>query len=53
MKLEFFSDVVVELQGTPAAPVLVYRVTERPTVREARIEETTRSRRTTSRTRSS
>ena len=38
MKLGFFSDVVVELQGTPAAPVLVYRVTERPTVREARIE---------------
>jgi outer membrane protein insertion porin family len=38
MKLGFFSDVTVEVQGTPAAPVLVYRVTERPTVREARIE---------------
>ncbi|ABS25328.1 surface antigen (D15) [Anaeromyxobacter sp. Fw109-5] len=38
MKLGFFSDVVVELQGTPDAPVLVYRVTERPTVRETRIE---------------
>jgi outer membrane protein insertion porin family len=38
MKLGFFSDVVVEVQGAPAAPVLVYRVSERPTVREARIE---------------
>jgi outer membrane protein insertion porin family len=38
MKLGFFSDVVVELQGSPGAPVLVYRVTERPTVHEARIE---------------
>ena len=38
MKLGFFSDVVIEVQGTSSAPVLVYRVTERPTVREARIE---------------
>ncbi|HVI95411.1 MAG TPA: outer membrane protein assembly factor BamA, partial [Anaeromyxobacter sp.] len=38
MKLGFFSDVVVELEGPPEAPTLVYRVTERPTVREARIE---------------
>ncbi|WP_242346171.1 outer membrane protein assembly factor BamA [Anaeromyxobacter terrae] len=38
MKLGFFSDVVVEVQGTLEAPVLLYRVTERPTVREARIE---------------
>ncbi|HSD22428.1 MAG TPA: outer membrane protein assembly factor BamA, partial [Anaeromyxobacter sp.] len=38
MKLGFFSDVVVEVQGTSSAPVLVYRITERPTVREARIE---------------
>ncbi len=37
MKLGFFSDVVVELEGDPAAPVLVYRVTERPAVREVRI----------------
>jgi len=37
MKLGFFSDVVVEVQQTPPGPVLVYRVTERPTVREARI----------------
>jgi outer membrane protein insertion porin family len=37
MKLGYFSDVVVEVEGDPAAPVLVYRVTERPTVREARI----------------
>jgi outer membrane protein insertion porin family len=37
MKLGFFSDVVVEVEGTPQRPVLVYRVTERPTVREATI----------------
>jgi outer membrane protein insertion porin family len=37
MKLGHFSDVVVELEGDPEAPVLVYRVVERPTVREARI----------------
>jgi outer membrane protein insertion porin family len=37
MKLGFFSDVVVEVQGPPDAPVLIYRVTERPSVREARV----------------
>jgi len=37
MKLGFFSDVIVEVEGDPEAPVLVYRVVERPTVREARI----------------
>jgi outer membrane protein insertion porin family len=37
MKLGFFSDVVVEVQGDEDAPVLVYRVVERPTIREARI----------------
>ncbi len=36
MKLGFFSDVVVEAEGDPASPVLVYRVTERPSVREVR-----------------
>ncbi|HEX9053108.1 MAG TPA: outer membrane protein assembly factor BamA [Anaeromyxobacter sp.] len=38
MKLGFFSDVVVEAEGDPASPVLVYRVTERPSVREVRLE---------------
>jgi outer membrane protein insertion porin family len=38
MKLGFFSDVVVEVEGPPDAPTLVYRVTERPTVREVRTE---------------
>jgi outer membrane protein insertion porin family len=37
MKLGFFSDVVVEAEGPEEAPTLVFRVTERPTVREARI----------------
>jgi outer membrane protein insertion porin family len=37
MKLGFFSDVVVEVEGTDDAPVLVYRVTELPTVHEARV----------------
>ncbi len=37
MKLGFFSDVVVEVEGPPAAPVLVYRVTERPNVREVKL----------------
>jgi outer membrane protein insertion porin family len=37
MKLGFFSDVVVEQEGDPQRPVLVYRVVERPTVREATI----------------
>jgi outer membrane protein insertion porin family len=38
MKLGYFSDVVVELEGDEDAPILVYRVVERPTVRETRIE---------------
>jgi outer membrane protein insertion porin family len=37
MKLGFFADVVVEQEGDPQRPVLVYRVVERPTVREATI----------------
>ena len=37
MKLGFFSDVVVEVEGDEQHPVLVYRVTERATVREATI----------------
>jgi outer membrane protein insertion porin family len=37
MKLGFFSDVVVEVEGDAASPVLVYRVTERPIVKEATI----------------
>ncbi len=37
MKLNLFSDVVVEAQGPESAPVLVYRVTERPTVKETKI----------------
>jgi outer membrane protein insertion porin family len=36
MKLGFFSDVVVEREGPPNAPVLVYRVVERPAIREWR-----------------
>jgi outer membrane protein insertion porin family len=40
MKLGFFDDVVVEAEGPPSAPVLVYRVVERPSVREARITGT-------------
>ena len=38
MKLGFFSDVVVESRGDPKAPTLVYRVVERPSVQEARVE---------------
>lgn len=37
MKLGFFSDVVVEVEGTADRPVLVFKVTERPTVKEATI----------------
>lgn len=37
MKLGFFEDVVVELAGPPERPVLVYRVVERRTVKEATI----------------
>src|SRR6266545_5773692 len=36
MKLGFFSDVTVEREGSRDAPVLVYRVVERPAVREWR-----------------
>jgi outer membrane protein insertion porin family len=38
MKLGYFTDVVVEVEGDVAKPVLVYRVAERPTVREVKIE---------------
>jgi outer membrane protein insertion porin family len=37
MKLGFFDDVVVELEGPLEAPVLLYRVVERPTVKEATV----------------
>ena len=37
MKLGIFSDVVIEIEGSRDAPVLVVRVAERPTVRESRI----------------
>ena len=37
MKLGFFDDVVVELEGPLEAPVVVFRVTERPVVKEATI----------------
>ncbi len=37
MKLGFFSDVIVEAEGTEDAPVVVYRVVERPTVRDTKI----------------
>ena len=37
MKLGFFSDVVVEERGDPQHPTVVFRVTERPAVRETRI----------------
>jgi len=37
MKLGFFDDVVVELAGTAAAPILIYRVSERRFVKEATI----------------
>ena len=38
MKLGLFSDVIVERQGKPDAPVVVFRVVERPALREWRIE---------------
>src|SRR5512138_2470269 len=38
MKLGFFSDVVVEERGDPEEPTLVFRVSERPAVRETKIE---------------
>jgi outer membrane protein insertion porin family len=37
MKLPAISDVVVEVEGSPSAPVLVYRVTERPIVHEVKV----------------
>jgi outer membrane protein insertion porin family len=37
MKLPAVSDVAVEVEGSPSAPVVVYRITERPTVRDVRI----------------
>jgi outer membrane protein insertion porin family len=38
MRLGFFSDVVVEARGDEAKPTLVFRVAERPAVRQVRIE---------------
>ncbi|HZZ86642.1 MAG TPA: outer membrane protein assembly factor BamA [Anaeromyxobacteraceae bacterium] len=38
MKLGFFSDVQVEEQGAPERPVLVFRVTEKPALREIKVE---------------
>ncbi len=38
MKLGFFADVTVEREGSGDAPVLVYRVVERPAVREWRAQ---------------
>jgi outer membrane protein insertion porin family len=38
MKLGLFSDVEVTREGTRDAPVVVYRVTERPALREWRVE---------------
>jgi outer membrane protein insertion porin family len=38
MKLGFFSDVVVQMEGSAQAPVLVYKVKEKPAVRETRLE---------------
>jgi outer membrane protein insertion porin family len=38
MKLGTFADVTVEMEGSPTNPVVIFRVTERPTVREVKIE---------------
>ncbi|HET7755142.1 MAG TPA: outer membrane protein assembly factor BamA, partial [Anaeromyxobacteraceae bacterium] len=38
MRLGFFSDVVIEERGDPARPTLVFRVVERPAVRQVRVE---------------
>src|SRR6266508_2538893 len=38
MKLGFFSDVLVEERGDAEKPALVFRVAERPAVRETKIE---------------
>lgn len=37
MKLGFFSDVVVESRGDPRKPTIVFRVKEKPAVREAKV----------------
>lgn len=37
MKLGFFADVVVEARGPPDRPTLVFHVTERPAVKEAKV----------------
>ena len=37
MKLPAVADVAVELDGTAAGPIIVYRITERPVVREVRL----------------
>jgi outer membrane protein insertion porin family len=38
MKLGLFSDVIVEREGKPDAPVVVFRVVERPALHEWRVE---------------
>jgi outer membrane protein insertion porin family len=38
MKLGSLADVIVELEGSPANPVVVFRIRERPTVHEVKIE---------------
>ena len=38
MRLGFFADVVVEERGDPEKPSIVFRVSERPAVRETKIE---------------
>ncbi len=38
MKLGFFSDVQVAQEGDPNRPVLVFRVTEKPAIREIKVE---------------
>jgi outer membrane protein insertion porin family len=38
MKLGWFSDVTVKMEGAPDAPILIFEVVEKPTVREWRLE---------------
>jgi outer membrane protein insertion porin family len=38
MRLGFFADVVVEAEGDPARPTIVFRVVEKPAVRDWRLE---------------
>ncbi|MGB8930579.1 MAG: outer membrane protein assembly factor BamA [Anaeromyxobacteraceae bacterium] len=38
MKLGFFSDVTVKMEGDPDAPILIFGVVEKPTVSEWRLE---------------